>query len=99
MAPRLAHVRVQTHPLRRSARAAARPPYKHALVVAGVAIVMASLFVVSYTLALGRPKPRQIPTALIGSAAKHGDLIADIERFGGSSLEFSRYTSEAAARQ
>jgi hypothetical protein len=81
------------------AGAARRPPYEHALVVSSIAVVMAVLFVASYALALGRPKPHEIPTALVGRRAYEPTLVAALERAAGSSLKLRRYPSQLAAER
>jgi hypothetical protein len=80
-------------------RALGRPPYRQALVVGAVATVMAALFAISYTLALGRPQPRRIPTALVGSAATHAALVARLERAAGSALELHAVPDAATAQR
>jgi hypothetical protein len=44
-----------------------------AAVIAALAIVMGSLFVTTYTLALGDPVPRRIDAALVGGGLGHGE--------------------------
>jgi hypothetical protein len=78
-----------------------RAPYGPGLVVVALAILLGSLFAATYTLALGRPEPREIPTALVVSGGSSADraLIYLIEREVGSSLDLRAYPSEAAARR
>jgi hypothetical protein len=64
-----------------------------------VAIVMGSLFVTTYTLALGDPVPRRIDAAVIGNPAAHVQAVNAVERVAEHSLHFQRYSSLAAARQ
>jgi FtsH-binding integral membrane protein len=65
--------------------------------VIAIATAMASLFVLSYSLALGRPSPHHIPTAVVGATAAHPRLVAALEREteGGLRLEAAP-TVEAA---
>ena len=46
-----------------------RPPYRNAVVVMAIAVTMVSIFAVSYTLALDRPAPHDIPAAVVGPPA------------------------------
>jgi hypothetical protein len=95
--PRRADLRVRER-ARSALRAAREPPYKPAIVIVGLAILFGGLFVASYSLALGRPKPHHIATATVGLAPADRPLIAAIERATGSSLDLHRVPSEAAAR-
>jgi hypothetical protein len=84
----------------RTARALARRPYRPALVIAATAIVMGSLFVISYSLALGRPAPHEISAALVGDPSQADRaLFADIEGQLHSTLRLHRYSNEESARQ
>jgi hypothetical protein len=85
--------------VRGALRAAREPPYKPALVVVGLAVVFGGLFVASYSLALGRPKPHHIPAAAVGLSPSDRPLVAAIERATGSSLDLHPVASEAAARR
>ncbi len=86
--------------LQRLADVVRRPPYGPGLVVVVLAVLLGSLFVASYSLALGRPKPREIPTALVVSGIRADPaLIRQIEHAAGSALNLHAYPSEAAARQ
>jgi hypothetical protein len=73
---------------------ARRPPHRNALVVITVTLLMAALFVASYSLALGRPAPRHISAALVGpDTPVAGQLVAAT----GGSLDLRPYPSLAAA--
>jgi hypothetical protein len=85
--------------VRRALRAAREPPYQPALVVVGLAIVFGGLFVASYSLALGRPRPHDIPAAAVGMSRADQPLVAAIERATGSALKLHPVPSEAAARR
>lgn len=64
-----------------------------------LAIVLGSLFVTTYTLALGDPVPRQIDAAVIGNPASYVQTVNALESVADHSLRFQRYPSLAAARQ
>ena len=59
---------------------------------------MGSLFLTSYTLALGDPTPRAIDTALIGSPKANTRTVEAVQGVADGSLNFTRYPSAAAAR-
>jgi hypothetical protein len=65
--------------------------------IAGLAIVMGSLFVTSYSLALGDPVPHRIDAALVGDRASHGQTVRAVQSAARDSLVFHRYPSAAAA--
>jgi hypothetical protein len=46
--------------------AVVRPPYRKALVIIGIAVVMGALFCAAYSLALGRATPHHIAVGLVG---------------------------------
>ena len=73
-------------------------PVQRATVIAALAIVMGSLFVASYSLALGDPVPRHIDTALIGHRAGDARTISAVEGVARHSLVFRRYATASAAR-
>ena len=64
-------------PPRRPPRAAllTQPPYRNAAVVITIAVTMVSIFAVSYTLALDRPTPHNIPAAVVGHPAHRPGVI------------------------
>jgi hypothetical protein len=81
---------------------AARRPWtavQRAALIAGLAIVLGSLFVTSYTLALGDPVPHRIDAAVIGDPASNVQTVNALEDVADHSLRFRRYPSLAAARQ
>jgi hypothetical protein len=59
---------------------------------------MGSLFVTSYTLALGDPVPHRIDAALVGNPRTDARTVKAIQGVADNSLDFSRYQSAAAAR-
>jgi hypothetical protein len=68
-----------------------------ATVVAALAIMAGSLFLTSYTLALGDPVAHRIDAAVVGDASAHGDVVAQIERVAGGGVDFHPYPSLADA--
>ena len=72
---------------------------QRAALVAGLTIVMGSLFVTSYTLALGDPVPHRIDAAVIGDPAANVQTVNALEDVAEHALRFRRYPSLAAARQ
>jgi hypothetical protein len=66
--------------------------------IAALTIAMGSLFLTTYTLALGDPVPRDIDAALIGDATAQGPAVAAVEQVAEGSLSFRPYGSVAAAR-
>jgi hypothetical protein len=66
-------------------------------VIAVLALVMGSLFVATYTLALGDPVPRHIDAALVGDPKTHGHTVQAVQRAAQKSLDFTHYDSAAAA--
>jgi hypothetical protein len=73
-------------------------PIERAVVIAALALVMGSLFLATYTLALGDPMPRRIDAALVGDPAEHPRPIDAVERVADGALSFHSYGSVAAAR-
>ena len=80
-------------------RIATRPPYRHALIVIAITTTMACLFVVSYSLALGRPIPHHIPAGLVGDTSTQPKLVAQLETATHGGLAFRPYRSVAAAER
>ena len=72
-------------------------PTERAAVIAFLAIVMGSLFVTSYSLALGDPVPHRIDAALVGNPTSHPRTVDAVERVARGSLVFHRYPSVPAA--
>ena len=69
------------------------------LTIVVIAIAMAALFVGSYTVAMDRPAPRRIPTALTGEADRDPVLTARLDSQMRGALEYQRYPSAGAARR
>jgi hypothetical protein len=72
-------------------------PIERAGVIAALAIVMGSLFVMTYTLALGDPVPRRIDAALVGDPRTDAATVKAVQGVAKNSLDFTEYESTAAA--
>ncbi|NJC70027.1 DUF3533 domain-containing protein [Planosporangium thailandense] len=70
--------------------------YRAAQVVVVIGVLMASLFVASYSIALGRPMPNHIPTAVVGDRKPYAALINTLQQQVDGALEFHPYPSRAA---
>ena len=68
------------------------------MLIAAVTILMASLFLTTYTLALGDPMPHRIDAALVGDPAQHGRTVGAVQQVADESLSFQPYGSVQAAR-
>jgi hypothetical protein len=73
--------------------------YLRAEVVVVIGTLLASLFVVSYSVALGRPTPRHIPTAIVGIPETNAILIDALQQQVNGALEFHPYASRSAAEE
>jgi hypothetical protein len=62
-------------------------------------IVMGSLFVTTYSLALGDPVPHRIDAAIVGDPASHTRAVGAVQGVADDSLAFRRYASVASALQ
>lgn len=71
--------------------------YRNAAVVIVIAAVMAGIFATTYTLALGRARPRHIPAAIVGSTARASGVATALNRETGGGLTFRPYPSATAA--
>jgi hypothetical protein len=65
-------------------------PVARTVVIAAVAIVMGSLFLISYSLALGDPMAHRIDAALIGDGAANARTVDAVEGAARDSVAFSR---------
>ena len=63
------------------------------MLIAVLAIAMGSLFVTTYTLALGDPVPHRIDTALVGDPAQQASTADAVQKVADDSLVFRRYAS------
>jgi hypothetical protein len=66
-------------------------------VISVLAITVGSLFLASYTLALGDPVPRRIGTAVVGDLSPHRAILDEIERATDGGVDFRAYPTLAAA--
>src|SRR5690242_8425451 len=72
-------------------------PVERAAVIAVIAIAMGSLFVTSYSLALGDPVPHRIDVGLVGGRTDQAAAIRTAQRVARDSLAFHHYASLQAA--
>jgi hypothetical protein len=72
-------------------------PTERAVLIAILAIIMGSLFVASYSLALGDPVPHGIDAALVGNPKGDAGTVDAVERVAQNELLFRRYASLPAA--
>lgn len=79
-------------------RDGAGAPYRNAVVVITIAITMACLFAISYSIALGRPTPHHVPTAVVGASRSAGTLLATLERSTSQNLSLVPAPSLARAK-
>jgi hypothetical protein len=70
---------------------------ERAAVIAALALAMGTLFVTTYTLALGDPVPRHIDAALVGDPTAHASTLEAAQRVANNTLDFARYDSAAVA--
>jgi hypothetical protein len=74
-----------------------RSATERAVIIAMLAVIMGSLFVASYSLALGDPVPHHIDAALVGDPAKHESTVDGVQRVARGGLVFHHYASTPAA--
>jgi hypothetical protein len=67
------------------------------VLISVLAIVMGSLFVTTYSLALGDPAPHRIDAALVGDRAAHAQTVDAVQRVANDSLVLAPYASAPAA--
>src|SRR4051794_11099809 len=67
------------------------------VLISVLAIVMGSLFVTTYSLALGDPVPHRIDAALLGDRAAHARTIGAVQEVADGSLVLAPYHSVRAA--
>jgi hypothetical protein len=72
-------------------------PQQRVVLISVVAVVMGSLFVTAYSLALGDPVPHHIKAALIGDPAASQQTIAAVEKVADDKLVFERYSAVSGA--
>jgi hypothetical protein len=71
--------------------------YRTGQVVVIIGTLLASLFVASYSVALGRPVPHHIPTGIVGNPEQHTALINALQEKVDGALDFNPYPSKSAA--
>jgi hypothetical protein len=71
--------------------------YRTGQVVVVIGTLLASLFVASYSVALGRPVPHHIDTGIVGNPRQHTALIDALQHQVNGALEFHPYPSRPAA--
>src|ERR671934_1717907 len=74
-------------------------PRERAVLIAVLAIAMGSLFLTTYTLALGDPVPHRIDAALVGEPARYPHSLQAVERVADDRIAFRRYGSVVDARR
>ncbi|MGE5696492.1 MAG: DUF3533 domain-containing protein [Candidatus Sericytochromatia bacterium] len=72
------------------------PELRKAATVLATALVMASAFATTYTVALGRPFPRHLPIGVIGSASAAKAILAELQ-LQSHELDFRTYPSRDTA--
>ncbi len=72
-------------------------PVERTIMIAVIAIVMGSLFVTTYSLALGDPVPHRIDAALVGDPSDSARTVDAVEGVARHRLVFHRYDSVPAA--
>ena len=70
---------------------------ERAAFISVLAVAMGSLFVTTYTLALGDPVPHRIDAGLVGNPATHTSAVDAAQRVAKGSLVFRPYASVATA--
>src|SRR5437660_1403009 len=70
---------------------------ERAVFIAFLAIAIGSLFVTSYSLALGDPVPHRIDAALVGDPTDQGGTVDAMESVAGGAVVFHQYASVPAA--
>jgi hypothetical protein len=84
-------------PRRRTLREHRWSPIERAALIAALAIVLGSLFLATYTLALGDPVPRHIDAALVGDPAADQGAVDAVQSVAHGSIDFHHYASVSAA--
>ena len=72
-------------------------PVERAIVVAVLATVMGSLFVITYSLALSDPVPHRIDAALVGDPVTNPSAVHALQAVAHHKIAFSQYPTTAAA--
>ncbi|MCW2763113.1 MAG: rane protein [Marmoricola sp.] len=66
--------------------------------IAVLAIVLGSLFVTAYSMALGDPVPHRIDAAVVGDPTAHAHTVSSLQGVANDSLDFRRYATVHSAR-
>jgi len=69
---------------------------RKAAAVTGIAVVMTSTFAAAYTVALGRPAPRELPIGVVGPASVTGPIIAGMQQ-GRNEFDVHDYPTRQSA--
>lgn len=72
-------------------------PQQRTVLISVVAVVLGSLFVTTYSLALGDPVPHHIKAALIGDPGASPQTIAAVDKVADDKLVFERYSTVSGA--
>jgi hypothetical protein len=67
------------------------------VVVCALAIAVGSLFLTTYTVALGDPVPHRIDAAVVGDPRAHASVVEAVDHAAGGELDFHPYPSVHAA--
>jgi hypothetical protein len=84
---------MSTRRFRSLLQSAASPPYRTALIIVAIAVTTGAVFATSYSLALGRAKPHEIPIGLVGNANGWPGIVGALEREVDGQLAFRSYDS------
>ena len=74
-------------------------PVQRTILIGVLAVVLGSLFVSAYSLALGDPVPHRIDAALVGDPKAHAGTVSSVQDVADDALDFSRFPSVPAALQ
>ena len=72
-------------------------PVERTALIAALAIVMGSLFVTTYSLALGDPVPHRVEAVIVGDPAAHAATVDAVQGVAQDSLDFRPSSSVPAA--
>ncbi|MCW2617924.1 MAG: hypothetical protein JWR28_1073 [Modestobacter sp.] len=84
-------------PGERARRSGIPPPYRAAVVVIALSLVMGAAFAASYILALGRPLPRDVPVGVVAPPAATAPVVDALQEAAGGGLDRHPYPSLPAA--
>lgn len=75
-----------------------RSPWLRVVLIVAIAVTMCGLFGLSYSLALGHPTPKHVPTAIVHLAGGQPTAGNRLQAATGNALDLRPYPTEAAAR-